>query len=144
MDKVTGMLLLLFTSLATATDVYIWEDERGITHYSQYPPEGKQAVRRIFEEPGPHANSATSRPSRSHSYRPPAQTAEKDDLDLAALRFCTRAQFNHKVLSTYERVKLTDDKGQSKILDENERQQQLQLAQRQIELFCPKSSGSGS
>ena len=144
MDKVTGMFLLLLSSVVMATDVYIWEDERGITHYSQYPPEGQKAERRIFEEPGPHANSVISRSTRNRDFQSTAKTVEKDNLDLAALRFCTRAQFNHKVLSTYERIKLTDDKGESKILDENERQQQLQLAQRQIELFCPKKSGTGS
>lgn len=144
MDKVTGMLIFLFASTAMATEVYIWQDNRGITHYSQYPPEGMIAERRIFEEPGSHANSVIARSSRQQTRQPSLQSTEKDELDLAALRFCTRAQFNHKVLSTHERVKLTDDKGESKLLNDTERQQQLLLAERQIELFCPQSPSPSS
>lgn len=140
--KVIGTLLFLLSGQLMATDVYIWKDEQGISHYSQYPPEGVQAERRIISEPGKHANSSSQRrqPPRKPSTIPPSN---KQELDRVAQQYCNRAQFNHNVLLTNNKVRLTDDKGVNRVLSDREKQQQLELAKRQMELFCASDAATG-
>lgn len=137
----SGMLLLTILSIAVlssptmAANYFKWTDENGVTHYSARKPVGHEAeVVRISAggrsqqqtEPEEASKVATDAPAPTQ----PAQTVQKDE---------ERCNWGRNTLSTLRnnhRIRMQDADGQLRYLTEEEKAEQLRLAQEAVEKEC--------
>ena len=136
----------LAASLAYAA-AYKWVDEQGVTHFSQFPPTGRQ-VETIATPKSPPADNAPTSPSPAAEPaakapdQPPADGTPKTEAEakqqLAAVRQenCRRARANLNTLTTGGRLRYTDAEGTVRYLSDEERAQRVEEAQKQIEQYC--------
>ena len=112
---------------ASASDVYRWVDEKGVSHYADKPPaDGK------FERVNVRAGGATA-------VAPPpeadAQASAKDDPALARTERCRSARANLAALRSGLEVSI-EDNGKTRALSENERLEYADRNERIIALDC--------
>lgn len=144
-----GTLLLASPAMA---QIYKWTDEKGVTHYSADPPpanasnasqvkvqtrlpsdseaatqnlEKQRAESRKAAEAG-KSSKAEDKKSAVPAKQPPEQYAER----------CKSLRGNLKTIQENARIRLTDEKGETRMLSEEEKQAKLDDTQRQIKAFC--------
>lgn len=131
-----GVLISLFASHAVAQSVvYKWVDERGVSQYTQTPPTGRnyETVRmgtggQRSTEPEAEAES-TAEPGAAN----PVSTAA----DQERQEYCDAARRNLETLESDQAVMLeAEEGGEPAMLDDAQRAEQMQVAQRQVTLFC--------
>jgi hypothetical protein len=112
---------------ASASDVYRWVDEKGVSHYSDKPPaDGK------FERVNVRAGGATA---VAPSPEADAQASPKDDPALARTERCRSARTNLAALRSGLEVSI-EDNGKTRALSENERLEYADRNERIIALDC--------
>lgn len=127
-----GLYLLTFNSIA-GEKIYRWVDKNGVTHFSQIKPTDSKAK---------NVEEVIVRTSRG--YKSPEDLelqANKngksvESFDAIAKKNCAVAQQNAKVLSAFKNITQEDKDGNPVKLSEEERKEQLELANKQIALFC--------
>jgi hypothetical protein len=134
-----GLALLLAPS-AEATRFYKWVDENGVTHYSDSPPEHgryeqiqtRDPVSRLEDLPldEDDAEDEGAQPA-------PAPPAGPQTLSEARRINCETARTNLATLTSFEVIRMDlDGDGQLDTLSAEQRQDQIERAREQIELFC--------
>lgn len=122
---------LCSNSLAKDVTVYKWVDDRGIVHYGQHEP--------LSED--------YSELKVNTSYSPiqaPLKDIVADDknlnesLQLASVSTiqCKNAQAKLRTLSDFEKIEMTDASGKSRLLSQSEKNQQLRLSEKEVEIYC--------
>ena len=140
---ISAILVILYSPLGFATDIYTWVDDNGVTHYSQQPPAGKQAKTLNSQaiEPGKIGTVAPvqreEKPELSNAEQDAAAIKARDQAQ--AQKLCDSAKFNLDVLQTHTRLQRKDDKtGEPVRMTEEERQTAIKEQQERIRLFCTK------
>ena len=136
--KATQLLLCTALSLPAALSnaaTWKWHDADGNVTYGDAPPRsaGAEAVR-IHPGPGSRSQPDTSSTPRNAGSKPTAvaaATPSKQDKTL-----CTQARTNLDILNSSALVRQTDENGEERILDENQKQAQIQTAQEIIRHHC--------
>ncbi len=138
-----GTLLLASPAMA---QIYKWTDEKGVTHYSADPPPANasnasqvkvqtrlpsdseaatQNLEKQRAESRKAAEAGGEKPT-TPAKQPPEKYAER----------CKNLQENLKTMQEHARIKLTDEKGEVRMLTDEEKQAKLDDTQRQIKAFC--------
>lgn len=155
--------MMLASTVASAGQFYKWTDAQGTTHYTAEPPpasaNGTSEVKVRTKLPSGSQDSAgtASKPKTDSkpvtgkagdakaapgdkktagdksggdkadgSGKPPEQYAEK----------CKAMQTNLQALQEHARVKMTNDKGEVRVLSEEEKNNEIDATQREIKAFC--------
>ncbi len=131
-----------------------WRDAQGRVQYSDRPPPGAVAEKDILQRPSPNAarvsTSATPASAATASASAPAKAASealsraeqdrKAAEDKARKEIdaenCRTAQNRLRVLESGVRLRQTDDKGESKVVDDAARQEQTKQMQVMIAAAC--------
>ncbi|WKE64943.1 DUF4124 domain-containing protein [Gallaecimonas kandeliae] len=115
--------------------VYRWVDAKGNVHFSQTPPPGQKAT--SLEVDAPKPSSTPPAPIA------PPEPKKEDKLDpsLAKLKgqlkeACDRARENLKTLTTFDRVRMVDEKGEYHLLSDEDKAAQVKQYQQQIKDAC--------
>lgn len=117
---------LMTPQLATADAYYRWVDKNGVTHYTTTPPKnGKSVI--INTKTGGHKSASPFKESPSEQDL--AQTKKKEAI-------CATAKANLKTLQTSEKVKMTDEYGEEKVMSDKERKAELERAKTAIKEHC--------
>ncbi|MCC2637609.1 MAG: hypothetical protein K0Q68_1328 [Moraxellaceae bacterium] len=150
---------LLATAPAEAAKFYKWTDAQGSTHYSADPPPASASkasevrVRsRQADEPeaeqaevtGEGAKPATAgKPAAAAKPAAKEAAAEGKDKNAAAAKGpeqyaekCKQLRSNLQSMEEHARVKEADDKGEVRVLTDEEKNARLDATQRQIKAFC--------
>ena len=118
------LLLLLTLTLAlpgaaqAAGKLYKWTDEHGVTHYTDEPPAGTGYETRPVEVP-------------------PAPPSEPSIEAAVESENCKRVRSNVRTLEGGGEVRMDlDGDGEAELLDEPRRADQLEIARRQVGVYC--------
>jgi len=130
-----GLLLLAYSGSITAAEitVYRWVDKNNVVHFSQHQP----------------AHGNYTEITMTEAYRPPREAtiakdettrfleqASTDGLSAASLEKCNEAKANVRTLSDFEKIQYTDSDGITKVLNAEEKRQQLEISKKQVEVYC--------
>ena len=134
------LLLSAKTTYAENITVYRWVDENNVVHFSQHQPDHQQYTELTL------ANTFSSpRVNKPIDDKPEENSAEPEEDNNAQLitendnKECSNATENVKTLSTFDKIQFTDADGNVRVLSKKEKQQQLALNQKKIEIYCEAS-----
>ncbi|MEJ5208839.1 MAG: DUF4124 domain-containing protein [Lysobacteraceae bacterium] len=128
-----ALMLLASGSVALASEVYRWTDERGVVHYSDTPPDSSKFERvnvrtgatRSDPEPEPEVTAETTASI--------AQVSAEDAATRA--RHCDTARRN--LIALNSSLDVTGEfEGESRLLTAEERQDQIDRNQRLVDRYC--------
>ena len=131
-----GALLSTFTCFSSAAEitVYRWVDENNIVHFSQHQPAHDNYTELTMTEA--LRSSSENDTDDSTDSEDEFDTANLQNLDPASLKKCTEARANVRTLTNFENVQLTDVDGTARSLSAKEKQQQLEMNRKQVEVYC--------
>ncbi|MCB1908611.1 MAG: DUF4124 domain-containing protein [Rhodocyclaceae bacterium] len=150
-----GILVTLlygaFPSSSISSDIYRWQDERGVTHYSSSPPEQRNSVKLIPRPmPTPEMQEAAERRAQrdiEDSKRALPERREKEAADVARdeqraderARLVARCGLARQQLGVLIRggpVYTRDKHGNRVYLDDSERDRETSRARLEVEQAC--------
>lgn len=151
MKKLTTLALLgaLLAAPAMAAQFYKWTDENGVTHYSETPPPDSVKSSTAIKVPSRQPSGAETAAQNLQKQREAAikaldeagkkgataPAAGKDNKEQYAER-CKQLKANLAVMESSGRVSEKDDKGEKRILTEEEKAKRIEDTRRQIKAFC--------
>lgn len=147
------LLLISFSApsyAAAHNHSYKWEDQTGLIHYSENPPEDPSA--RILASPQSQPTLSPPRPTdppHTQIQSTPLEEASQTQQALSQIteaqkkmdeENCQQAQDRLKSLKQFNRVKMPDAEhpGQFKILTSEEKSKLEQQTQQSVDSFCHK------
>lgn len=149
--------MMLASSVACAGQFYKWTDAQGVTHYTEEPPpasatgttevkvstklpSGSQAPADTTKKPADKAGkgAATATGKKTDGKTPAAgdKPAADDKVPGQYAEKCKTLQANLQAMQDHARVKVADEKGETRVLTDEEKQSQLDETQRSIKAFC--------
>ena len=152
-----GALLPLAQSALGEEEYYTWVDENGVTNYAERNPEGIDATfvsnSRAFGQrtlPRESQSRDTGRPQAATSSSTPSSTSSVNpdslvDEQAAALaaevaavkqKNCEIGKNNLAQLKAFARIRVTDEKGENRILTDEEKQARADQARQTIRDNC--------
>ena len=151
--KILLFALSFFAVVAVGATLYKWQDDHGVTHYSETPPSDRKA-KAIPLQPTPATNSGGSLPATKswqekdiefRKRRVERQEAEKiqEENEAAAKREaairkqnCIRVWQNLQTLQTQRVVYSLDEKGEPVYFDDARRSAEIEKAKQEIQSYC--------
>lgn len=133
MQKVILMIGIcwLLCQMAMAEQViYQWRDSNNVLHVSQLPPANVDYQTIVL-------GAKTATPVAT-AVEPVANKAPADDQ-----QSCTKAKDNLRILQQDLPVYIDLEDGSKELLDDTKRDQQRQLAEKQIQFYCDKPAAPG-
>lgn len=129
---------------ASAQTMYKWVDEKGVTHFSEYPPpDGNKNARKIEVKPIPSDRAASDnwrqREQESKQLRARKGAEEegaRKQEEAQRAQACRAAQRKADTMKNYARVFRLDEKGERVYYEEKEREAALADAQRDMAKYC--------
>ncbi len=130
-----GICLSIFSAENISKVTYKWTDANGIVQYTERPPatssyeiitvtaSGGKEVINISEEEATKKNADSTENTL-------------DEVIQANERNCKIARQNMEVLSKIARIRVSDEKGENRILTPEEKQARVDETQKQIDTFC--------
>ncbi|MCY1281859.1 hypothetical protein D9M68_356250 [compost metagenome] len=137
----TGSLLLALSASVMASQVYKWVDDKGVTHFGAQPPQGQAATPisttvaqpkvaapavPTFDNPGDAAQKAVDEKVKQEVA---SQEAERK-------KYCEGMRTNLAQLRNNPRLRVTEDSGEVRRIDEDERQNRIREAEKAIQDNC--------
>ncbi|MBM7063149.1 DUF4124 domain-containing protein [Pseudomonas sp. UL073] len=136
----TGSLLLALSTSVMASQVYKWVDDKGVTHFGAQPPQGQAAT--AVSTTVPQIKSVAPKlPSLDSGDAAQKAIDEKVKQDVAQKeserkQYCEQERTNLAQLRNNPRLRTTEENGEVRRLDENERQTRIQQAEKAIQENC--------
>ncbi|MCL1059545.1 DUF4124 domain-containing protein [Shewanella gelidimarina] len=139
-----GVLLFasLFSTHSYASEIYTWVDEQGVTHFSQEPPEQKEA-KKIYSEDIQPAKIGSVAPTVSAPLVKVPTELEKSALAIKksdkaqAKTICESAKHSLNVLSSHSKLnRKSADTGKTIAMTEEQRQAAITEQKERVSLFC--------
>ena len=125
--------LLASNQASAAGKVYKWTDEKGLVHYSERPPVGRQTEivkpQIGHSEPDDYGNAFNDK-AKDQNKNTDAKASAKDP------NRCAVARKNLETLKTYARIRIEGEDGQLKYLTPQEKEKQTNDAAKAIEESC--------
>lgn len=136
------LIAVMSAGVLAKSGYYRWLDDNGQAHFTQRPPLDRPS--QFIETTRGYSNSdeinsespQTAPPQRADSTpanRAPGQLEILPDKDPER---CTQARSALQSFSRGQRVRVTDDKGDSRILNEEEKNSQKEKALELIKIYC--------
>jgi hypothetical protein len=128
---------------AAQTTTYKWLDEQGNVTYGDHPPKGVVAEE-IRISTGTSSSRASNSPAASQAPASAAAAPGKNTSTTAAQgvgpekarQLCQQARSNLEVLQNNALIRQTDEQGNVTILDDSQKQEQIDTANKIIKDFC--------
>jgi sugar lactone lactonase YvrE len=141
-SMVFGVASLLLAANVHAQQVYKWQDEKGAIHYTQSPPNTKNAVRMDIKTrtpTAPAASTTTDSKASSATTTDQAATANKAAKNTPAklkAEDCAFLKTNLETLQSGRRLYESDDKGERAYLTEEQKAERIQVHTKNIKDGC--------
>ncbi|QOL25762.1 DUF4124 domain-containing protein [Thalassotalea sp. LPB0316] len=134
--------LVVFSSFCFGQNVvvYRWVDDNNVVHFSQHQPAHDNYTTitmssRAKKSAEPVQNTTPDTPVAAN-FSGNDTAASSSVVSMTIEQRCQDAQNNIKTLSAFDQVQYTDSQGQVHVLSDDEKQQQLLLSQKQVEIYC--------
>ncbi|MGB1199612.1 MAG: DUF4124 domain-containing protein [Thalassotalea sp.] len=132
--KYLGLILAgvsLFTS-ATQVTIYRWVDDKNVVHFSQQQPKHNNYTELSMSSPVQSKPSTVATSEKQEELTDAEIPLQVED----AKNKCEEAKANIQTLSTYDKIQYKDNNGSVKILGKKQKQQQLEVNKKQVEVYC--------
>lgn len=116
-----------FLSSASNVTIYRWIDSNNVVHFSQQQPEHDDYTELSMSAPKRNISSEKVEPV-TKTETPLAVEGSKDK--------CEEAKANVQTLTTYDKIQYKDTDGKVKVLDATQKQQQIEINKKQVEVYC--------
>lgn len=152
MNKLTiaALLSALLATPALADQFYKWTDAQGVTHYTQDPPpstaKGTAEVKVQTRAPsGTEAAIQNLQKQREAATKAMAEGKKDKEQENAAPAKADKAQYAERckklksdleTMESHGRVTETNDKGEKRVLPDEEKTKRMDETRRQIKAFC--------
>ncbi|GIU33720.1 DUF4124 domain-containing protein [Shewanella schlegeliana] len=139
------LVLSLWSSSSHANVIYTWIDDKGVTHYSQQPPEHTQEQTnsdKLYSEDIEPKQIGTVAPSASIVDKAPTDLENKAAVitqndQKQAEGICKNAKHSLNVLTTHTKLNKKDaSSGKVVAMTEEQRQAAIAEHKQKIKLFC--------
>lgn len=141
--------MMLAATAADAAKFYKWTDAEGVTHYSADPPpesveasQVKVRTRQSYDsepEPGQsNASTVATKPARQDD-KTAKKESEKKAEAASPERYaekCKTLRADLQTIQEHARIRVKDEKGETRVLSDEEKSAQQDDIQRQIKAFC--------
>lgn len=128
-----GLFITISTNiLAEDVIVYRWVDNNNVVHFSQNQPASGNYTEILMA-----ANGQPKKPLGNVSTD--VANEENDDITLPTIDTssqCEEAKTNLATLTTFDRIRYTDENGETRILGEEQQKEQIRTNKARIEEFC--------
>jgi len=126
------LALLNFTHIANATDVtiYRWVDEKNIVHFSQNQPEHDNYTELTISKATPHQKNDLPKENKAQAKK---LSLDKNEMNKEK---CLTAQTNLSTLESFDVIQYKTEAGESKVLSDKQKNDQLVLNKKQVDLYC--------
>ncbi|MGI1678791.1 MAG: DUF4124 domain-containing protein [Cellvibrionaceae bacterium] len=130
------------TPAIAAKNYYKWTDANGVTHYSAQRPNGTEAETVVIKggrttTSSSQGNQPAPKPTGNTDATEPTTVAEKEKTqDLKDPTRCKAAKENVETIKNHARIRVKDDNGEYRYLDEQEKTKRLNNAQQAIKESC--------
>lgn len=146
-------LMLVAPSALAAAKFYKWTDAQGVTHYSaDPPPESARNTSQIKvptrlpgdreaegETPKASAKADKKDASGKETKKDDKSAGEKPEAAGGPERYaekCKKLRGDLQTMQEHARIKVTDEKGETRVLSEEEKNTQVDDIQRQVKAYC--------
>lgn len=135
--------------MANDISIYRWVDENNIVHFSQQPPKSTNYSQlTTLDSYKAKQQSKTNKPSNKDFSSVDEQLKQHDKKQAEILaknkviveNNCKAAQLNLKMLNSTKKITTLDSNGRNHVLTDKERDSQITLAQKHIDIYCVKPS----
>ncbi len=152
---IIALSALICSATVQAATYYTWVDEQGLTYYSATPPSGVDSsqVKTLQMNSGTKTSrSSTFAPATTPAPTPTPNTDQADsnaeekadpafkqqlaDAEVTRKKNCETAKNNKVQLTLKNRIRLLTDDGTYRILSEEEKQQEIRMAEEAIDTYC--------
>lgn len=134
-----GMCLDAFSAQNISKETYKWMDEQGIVQYTERPPKNRAYEKITVNASGGQEVISVSAQEAAEESTDTTESA-LDELVAANQRNCKIAQQNMEVLKNMARIRVSDEKGENRILTPAEKQGRLDETQKQIDIYCKETN----
>ncbi|XQW86020.1 DUF4124 domain-containing protein [Thalassotalea piscium] len=117
-----------FFSSATSITIYRWVDGNNVVHFSQQQPEHNDYTELSMSAPAKVQASENEKLTETQA-KPAVKVEESKDL-------CEEAKNNVKTLKAFDKIQYKDTDGKFKVLDDTQKKQQLEINEKQVEVYC--------
>ncbi|AMO54808.1 hypothetical protein GZ77_19545 [Endozoicomonas montiporae] len=146
-----AFLAIVLTETVTAEKVFIWKDDRGVTHYSDRPGPDGMETEYILSDEDPENDQisltdessavtedgssvdSTTEPLKDSNDQP---VSAPDPGAAETLAFCNKLNANLLALEARGRIRLTHDDGREDILDDAGKSKEKQRLKELMNQFC--------
>jgi len=134
-----GLFITVSTTvLSEDVIVYRWVDKDNVVHFSQNQPASGNYTEIVMASSGqpkkPLGNVATT--VKNIPEKTTAIEKSTVDVKLDTTDQCKEAKTNLATLTTFDRIRFTDKKGETQILSKEAQEEQVTLSKKLIEEFC--------
>lgn len=152
MPLLLGLGLSAGALAASQGQMYKWTDDKGVVHYSDSVPENVTNAQPIRAGGRLPADAPAAQAAREQQLGAQKKAAAEKDAEKAGKpapastepaakdkRYeerCQKLRENLNVLQNRGRIREADEKGETRYLSDEEKQQRLDDVQRQIKAFC--------
>jgi hypothetical protein len=137
---------VIFSTNVIANDIaiYRWVDENNVIHFSQHLPKDNKYTQlstvssyQAREQALPQGSNSTSTEDQLSQYEKDKaeELAKNEEI---AQKNCKTAQLNKEMLLSMDKVLITDPDGKNRALSDKEKEVQLALSKKHINLYCTK------
>jgi hypothetical protein len=127
---IASLMMFSVNIFAENIVVYRWVDKNNVVHFSQNQPEHDDYVELTMTN-APRVNDQKDLTELNLKGKNTNQLIDLKEK-------CDTATANLRTLKAFNKIQFTNDKGETKVLSEEEKNQQLELNQKQVEVYCAK------
>lgn len=139
---IASLLAFHITAVSSAQNVtvYRWVDEKNVVHYSQHQPKHNDFTELSLSVLTKPKNQQTEVNKKSENEVETLNALSKKRETLtqsdASKSICEQAKNNVTTLRNYDKIQYTDENGEIKVLSDLEKEQQLAINEKQVEVYC--------
>jgi len=131
--------LYTFQVLGSELTIYRWIDKNNVVHFSQYQPADDNYTKLLISNQSKIISRADqTQVALDNKNDKVVDTDIPPTIDVT--QKCKEARENVGMLTAFDKVQYTDDEGNKQVLTGNEKQQQLEINKKRIEVYCPNLS----
>ncbi|WP_448246038.1 DUF4124 domain-containing protein [Thalassotalea agariperforans] len=139
-----AFILMASNVIAQNSVIYRWVDQNNVVHFSQHQPQHDNYTTIQMAKNNQQSNSAAKnvpQPNENATTKAIESINEADEktaIENTMEKRCQEARANIRTLMAFDNVQYIDAEGQAKVLSETEKNQQLALSEKQVEVYCKK------
>ena len=144
LTAIISFAVMAFSSVADDGVIYRWIDKNNVVHFSQHQPDHDNYTTLAITLSQKKAQSSVlnNTDEQDKPYEKEVVKLNKDDekseIEAAMAQRCEEAKANVKTLMSFDNVQYINPKGEAKVLTATEKNQQITLSEKQVEVYCKK------